>query len=84
MRNRRRGCWVAMGLMMLLLVGGVLWVARPSGLELPPRQYPPGNAYPKLVAIAQRVAQQRNASPQIARLVRTLGDSKHGGDPHAR
>ena len=75
MRNRRRGCWVAMGLMMLLLVGGVLWVARPSGLELPPRHYPPNNAYPKLVAIAQRVAQQRNASPQIARLERKLGDT---------
>jgi hypothetical protein len=74
MRNRRRGCWVAMGLMMLLLVGGVLWVARPSGLELPPRHYPPNNAYPKLVAIAQRVAQQRNASPSIERLVRKLGD----------
>jgi hypothetical protein len=74
MRNRRRGCWVAMGLMMLLLVGGVLWVARPAGLELPPRQYPPGNAYPKLVAVAQRVSQQRNASPSIERLVRKLGD----------
>jgi|GEM_PF-1747916 len=45
MRNRRRGRWVALGLMMLLLVGGVLWVARPSGLELPPRHYPPNNAY---------------------------------------
>jgi hypothetical protein len=45
MRNRRRGCWVAMELMMLLLVGGVLWVARPSGQELPPRHYPPNNAH---------------------------------------
>lgn len=45
MRNRRRGCWVALGLVVLLLVGGVLWVARPSGLELPPRHYLPNNAY---------------------------------------
>jgi hypothetical protein len=74
MRNRRRGCLAAFGLIALLGVLGVLWLVRPAGLELPPRQYPPGNAYPKLVAIAQRVAQQRNASPQIARLVRTLGD----------
>lgn len=45
MRNRRRGCLVALGLIMLLLGGGVLWVARPSGLELPPRHYLPNNAY---------------------------------------
>jgi len=30
---------------MPLLVGGVLWMARPSGLELPSRHYPPNNAY---------------------------------------
>jgi len=75
MRNRRRGCLIALGLIMLLLVGGVLWVARPSGLELPPRQYPPNNAYPKLVAIAQRASQKRKASPSIERLVQKLGDS---------
>ena len=75
MRNRRRGCLVALGLMMLLLVGGVLWVVRPSGLELPPRHDPPNNAYPKLVAIAQRVSQKRKASPSIERLVQKLGDS---------
>lgn len=75
MRNRRRGCWVAMGLMMLLLVGGVLWMVRPSGLEIPPRQYPSNNAYPKLVAIAQRASQKRKASPSIERLVQKLGDS---------
>jgi hypothetical protein len=34
-----------MELMMLLLVGGVLWVARSSGQELPPRHYPPNNAH---------------------------------------
>ena len=75
MRNRRRGCLAALGLIAILGVLGVLWLVRPAGLELPPRHYPPGNAYPKLVAVAQRVAQQRNASPQIARLVRTLGDT---------
>jgi len=30
---------------MLLPVGGVLWMVRPSGLEIPPRQYPSNNAY---------------------------------------
>ena len=75
MRNRRRGCLVALGLIMLLLVGGVLWVVRPSGLELPPRHDSPNNAYPKLVAIAQRVSQKRKASPSIERLVQKLGDS---------
>jgi hypothetical protein len=74
MRNRRRGCLAALGLIALLGVLGVLWLVRPAGLELPPRQYPPGNAYPKLVAVAQRVSQQRNASPSIERLVRKLGD----------
>jgi hypothetical protein len=42
MRNRRRGCLAALGLIALLGVLGVLWLVRPAGLELPPRQYPPG------------------------------------------
>ena len=74
MRNWRRGCLAALGLIAILGVLGVLWLVRPAGLELPPRQYPPENAYPKLVTIAQRVSQQRNASPSIERLVRKLGD----------
>jgi hypothetical protein len=74
MRNWRRRCLTALGLIALLGVLGVLWLVRPAGLELPPRQYPPENAYPKLVTIAQRVSQQRNASPSIERLVRKLGD----------
>ena len=74
MRNWRRGCLGIAALVAIALLIGVILVARPARIDIPPRQYPPGNAYPKLVAIAQRVAQQRNASPQIARLVRTLGD----------
>jgi hypothetical protein len=42
MRNRRRRCLAALGLIVLLGVFGALWLVRPAGLELPPRQYPPG------------------------------------------
>ena len=74
MRNWRRGCLGIAALVAIALLIGVILVARPARIDIPPRQYPPGNAYPKLVAVAQRVSQQRNASPSIKRLVRKLGD----------
>jgi hypothetical protein len=75
MRNWRRGCLGIAALVAIALLIGVILVARPARIDIPPRQYPPENAYPQLVAIAQRVSQQRNASPQIARLERKLGDT---------
>jgi hypothetical protein len=78
MRNWRRGCLGIAALVAIALLIGVILVARPARIDIPPRQYPPGNAYPKLVAIAQRVSQQRNASPSIERLVRKLGNPSTG------
>ena len=75
MRNWRRGCLGIAALVAIALLIGVILVARPARIDILPRQYPPENAYPQLVAIAQRVSQQRNASPQIARLERKLGDT---------
>jgi hypothetical protein len=78
MRNWRRGCLGIAALVAIALLIGVILVARPARIDIPPRQYPPGNAYPKLVAVAQRVSQQRNASPSIERLVRKLGNPSTG------
>lgn len=45
MRKWLIGCGVLFGVMVLLCIGSVVWLLRPPNIEIPPRQYPPNNAY---------------------------------------
>jgi len=45
MRKWLIGCGVLFGVMALLCIGGVLWLFRLPNIEIPPREYPPKNAY---------------------------------------
>jgi hypothetical protein len=74
MRNWRRRCLAALGLIALLI--GIILVMRPARIDIPPRQYPPENAYPKLVAIGKRVWQLYTESPRIERLVYKLDNPR--------
>jgi len=76
MRNwRRRGLGVAALVAAALLISIIL-VMRPAQIDIPPRQYPPNNAYPKLVAIGKRVWQPYMESPRIERLAYKLNNPR--------
>lgn len=59
-----------MGLLVLAVVALLVWAYRPPRLEVPERQYPPNNAYEKLVSIAQRLSAVERSTPRLQMLSR--------------
>lgn len=65
MRNSRTRITLGLLLLCMLLCGGVLLWNRPSPIPIPERQYPPDNAYPKYVQIAERLRDRLNSDPRL-------------------
>lgn len=55
MRKWLIGCGILFGLVVLLCVGGLVWLLTPPKIEVPPRQYPPQNAYKAYRALGEEM-----------------------------
>lgn len=70
MRIAKLGCGVLAGLMALSIAILLLWTLMPPKLTVPPRRYPPDNAYPYITAIALQLSQLEASNPRIKELSR--------------
>lgn len=68
MREVKIGCGIVAGVTMLCLVVLLAWTLIPPRLNVPPRQYPPDNAYTQIAAIAFQLAQLKASSPRLKEL----------------
>jgi hypothetical protein len=55
MRKWKVGCGIVAGVALLVCAGALGWVFLPPRLELPPRQYPPNNAYPEYGVLGEQI-----------------------------
>ena len=55
MRKWKVGCGIVAGVALLVCAGALGWVFLPPRIELPPRQYPPNNAYPEYRTLGEEM-----------------------------
>lgn len=74
---RKRGTLIALGIfgVSVVLCGGWYYTNRLTGVTIPERRYPPDNAYPKYVQIAERLRDKFKYDPQLTAIYRKLPDS---------
>jgi hypothetical protein len=68
MRKWRIGCGVLFGVVLVLCVGVALWLMTPPRVEIPPRQYPPNNAYPEYRALGEEIQQRIARDTRLGRI----------------
>ncbi len=68
MRKWRIGCGVLFGVVLVLCVGVALWLMTPPRVEIPPRQYPPNNAYPEYRAVGEEIQQRIARDTRLGRI----------------
>jgi hypothetical protein len=68
MRKWRIGCGVLFGVAVVLCIGAALWLMTPPRVEIPPRQYPPNNAYPEYRALGEEIQQRIARDTRLGRI----------------
>ncbi len=73
---RKRGTIIAFGVfgVSVVLCGGWYFSNRITDVTIPERRYPPDNAYPKYVQIAERLRDKFKYDPQLTAIYRKLPD----------
>jgi hypothetical protein len=68
MRKWWIGCGVLFGVVLVLCMGAALWLMTPPRIEIPPRQYPPNNAYPEYRALGEEIQQRITRDARLGRI----------------
>jgi hypothetical protein len=72
MRKWLIGCGALAGVALLLCVGALVWLWVPPRIELPPRQYPPNNAYPEYRTLGEEVQRRVRSDARLQRISRAI------------
>jgi len=72
MRKWLIGCGALAGVALLLCVGALVWLWVPPPIELPPRQYPPNNAYPEYRPLGEEVQRRVRSDARLQRISRAI------------
>jgi hypothetical protein len=68
MRKWRIGCGVLFSIVLVLCIGAALWFILPPRVEIPPRQYPPNNAYPEFRVLGEAIRQRVESDARLRRI----------------
>jgi hypothetical protein len=72
MRKWLIGCGALAGIALLLCVGALVWLWVPPRIELPPRQYPPNNAYPEYRTLGEEMQRRVRSDARLQRISRAI------------
>jgi hypothetical protein len=72
MRKWKVGCGIVAGVALLLCVGALVWLWVPPRIELPPRQYPPNNAYPEYRTLGEEMQRRVRSDARLQRISRAI------------
>ncbi|MCL6534455.1 MAG: hypothetical protein K6U77_00140 [Armatimonadetes bacterium] len=72
MRKWKVVCGIAAGVALLVCAGALGWVFLPPRLEVPPRQYPPNNAYPEYGALREQMRGHIVRDARLTRIERAI------------
>jgi len=72
MRKWLIGCGALAGVALLLCVGALVWLWVPPRIELPPRQYPPNNAYPEYRTLGEEMQRRVRSDARLQRISRAI------------
>ncbi len=67
------GFGIVIGLVCIGACTGLMWLFTPPQLQVPPRRYPPGNAYEPLRRIGIAIQQQRQHDAYFEQLTKKIG-----------
>jgi len=80
MKHQKVSWWLAGFVAIALLCSGALWMwMRPSPIVIPPRQYPPNNAYDAYKALAAKMQNDLGRDQRFRKIERVLYD-QHSRD----
>ncbi len=72
MRKWKVGCGIVAGVALLVCAGALGWVFLPPRIELPPRQYPPNNAYPEYRTLGEEMQRRVRSDARLQRISRAI------------
>lgn len=72
MRKWLIGCGVLFGIVLVLCVGAIAWLATPPKFDIPPRNSPPNNAHPEYRAMAQEMSERLKSDTRFKQIEEAL------------
>jgi hypothetical protein len=72
MRKWKVGCGIVAGVALLVCAGALGWVFLPPRIELPPRQYPPNNAYPEYGVLGEQIQGHIRRDARLTRIQQAI------------
>lgn len=72
MRKWLIGCGVLFGIVLVLCVGAIAWLATSPKFDIPPRNSPPNNAYPEYRAMAQEMSERLKSDTRFNQIEEAL------------
>ena len=72
MRKWKVGCGIVAGVALLVCAGALGWVFLPPRIELPPRQYPPNNAYPEYGVLWEQIQGHIRRDARLTRIQQAI------------
>ena len=76
MRKWKVGCGIVAGVALLVCAGALGWVFLPPRIELPPRQYPPNNAYPEYGVLWEQIQGHIRRDARLTRIQQAIDSSQ--------
>ena len=76
MRKWKVGCGIVAGVALLVCAGALGWVFLPPRIELPPRQYPPNNAYPEYGVLGEQIQGHIRRDARLTRIQQAIDSSQ--------
>lgn len=70
------GCGLVFGIVLVLCVGAMAWLATPPKFDIPPRELPPNNAHPEYRAMAQEMLARLEPDTRFKQIERALSDGQ--------
>ncbi|MGQ9901437.1 MAG: hypothetical protein ACUVR1_04405 [Fimbriimonadales bacterium] len=76
MRKWAIGCGLVFGIVLVLCVGAIAWLATPPKFDIPPRNSPPNNAHPEYRAMALEMRDRLGTDMRFNQIEKALRDGQ--------